>query len=220
MIMRPATKSLLCAGIPLSLLAAVLGYQAWGVPMFPPGGQPSTIVTVRLATVMEKLNQHGEAEAVLHDMAERLKAEHERRRGEVQKMQDEFKAMPDETPAKQELKDKIDLALLNHQAWYNFSQEKLDVEAALRTQDLYRNVKAEVARMSITSGFDLVLVDDSQGELSTSDEARMSRQMQIMQQIGARRMLYVNQAVLDITDQLIERMNNADRASGAKPPAN
>ena len=86
--MRPAMKILVAAGIPLLLLAAVIGYQARGVAVFP--GQPTTIVTVRLATVMEKLDEHAEAQAALTTMAEQMKTTHEQRRADLQKMQDEY----------------------------------------------------------------------------------------------------------------------------------
>ena len=38
------------------------------------------------------------------------------------------------------------LAALNYQAWQTISAEKVDIEAALTMQDLYRSVKAAAAQ--------------------------------------------------------------------------
>ena len=55
---------------------------------------------------------------------------------------------------------------------------------------------------------DLVLVDDSAGELGINPQSQLNRETQITQQMVSRRVLYAGDAV-DITDQLITRMNNA-----------
>lgn len=197
----------------LVALIVTIAYQAGGGALLP--GQPTTVVTVDLGAVLEKLDQRADAEASLNAMTSQLKVQNEHKTADIKKMQDEYAAMG-ESPQKQELFDSIQLAMLNHKAWYGFNSDKLDVEASLRMQDLYRSIKTEVARMASASGFDIVLVDDSQGELSTSGDSRLSREAQTRQQIAARRMLFVNKPVLDITDDLIARMNNAHKAAGPK----
>ena len=103
------------------------------------------------------------------------------------------------------------MATLKYQAWARFSTDKIDIEKALVLHDIYRSIKTAVSQMASSSGYDVVLVDDSQGELTTSTEARVPRESQIRQQIAGRRMLYGN-PMIDITDDLIARMNNAHKA--------
>ncbi len=64
-----------------------------------------------------------------------------------------------------------------------------------------------------------MIVDDSQGDLGTTEDSRLSREAQVRQQIAARRVLY-SAPVVDVTDQLIIRMNNEFKAgpvAAAKP---
>ena len=56
-------------------------------------------------------------------------------------------------------------------------------------------------------GWDIVLVNDSLGEIKLAEDVNVSREQQVVSQILNRRMLYAAEAT-DITDQLIVRVNN------------
>ena len=75
-------------------------------------------------------------------------------------------------------------------------------------EDAYRKIKAETANLATAQGYDIVMLDDSAGELQIDRESRLDRRTQIEQQILRRQLLYANPAI-DITDDLIQRMNNA-----------
>ena len=87
---------------------------------------------------------------------------------------------------------------------------ELEVEKAIQLQDLYRSMRAAIEALSTAEGYDLVLVDDSSDELPFERESRMSPQVQVLQQIATRKILYRNSA-LDITIDLATRMNNQYR---------
>lgn len=201
-------------------------YQATGAVIA--AGQPTVVVTVNLGAVLEKLDQRADLDANLKTMTDKLKTENEQRTAEVTKMQaDMDKLLADLQNAahpkqKDEIQTQIDtlqetgnLTHLKHQAWARFNESKMDVEAALAYQDLYRNIKTAIAQMAGAAKYDVVLVDDSRGELSTDPDSRLSKEAQIIRQIIGRRMLYANPAI-DITDDLIVRMNNAHKASNGK----
>jgi Skp family chaperone for outer membrane proteins len=185
--------------------------------------KPATVATVQLAVVMEKLDQRAEAEANLTAMGQTVRAEDAKRKEEITKMQEQLDTMRKSVndgpapPEALELQEQLALKSLQYQAWSRFTLDKVDIEKALLWQDLYRNIKIAATTMAQTNGYDLVLVDDSQGEIETSPEARASRASQVMSQIISRRMLHVNPS-LDITDDLITRMNNAHKAVGAAAP--
>jgi Skp family chaperone for outer membrane proteins len=124
-----------------------------------------------------------------------------------------------ETPERRAMQEDLAALSFEFQAWVRFAADKMDVERSLLMRDLYRSVKAAVKTMAEAEGYDIVIVDDSQGELLTSDEARVSREAQVRQQIAARRVLYTAPTV-DVTEQLIVRMNNEFKAgpvAAAKP---
>jgi Skp family chaperone for outer membrane proteins len=210
----------------VAVVGAAIGYQAFGAAL---AGQPTIVVTVNLGHVMEHLTQRSDSDARLKKMRDELLAEQERRQNEVRAMEEKAKGLQSQlegaTEAKKreiegqllDLQEQAALAALNFQAWQTISAEKVDIEAALSMQDLYRSVKLAAAQMASTSRYDLVLVDDSQGDLTMSSESRISRMDQVRQQISARRMLYVNPTI-DITEDLIQRMNNAYKAAGPKAP--
>ena len=106
------------------------------------------------------------------------------------------------------------MGTLQYQASAKFSSEKIDIEKALVLEDLSKAIKEAAKQMAVAARLDLVLVDDSKGDLSKNADSRISREAQIMQQVAERGLLYANPEI-DITDDLIERMNNAFRNGGA-----
>jgi len=211
-----ASKRSIFAATVVTLFAATLAlaYQSGASRV----GQPTAVATVNLAAVMEKLEQRSSAQANLRTMAEKLKEEDQAKKADLTKMQDELKAMTEETPERDALQERLAMGTLKYQAWQNFTGVKIDIEKSLVLQDLYRSIKEAVAQLAQTSRLDIVLVDDSKGELRTDAEARVSREAQILQQVADRRMLFTSPQI-DITDDLIERMNNAFRNAGANKPA-
>jgi Skp family chaperone for outer membrane proteins len=183
--------------------------------------RPSVVVTVDLAKVVDNLDQRGQASASLNAIGEKYKAQEENYRTRVKEMEDTIEPLLDlpETPERRAMQEDLVALSFEFQAWVRFAADKMDVERSLLMRDLYRSVKAAVKTMAEAEGFDIVIVDDSQGELLTSDEARVSREAQVRQQIAARRVLYTAPSV-DVTEQLIVRMNNEFKAgpvAAAKP---
>lgn len=219
MISRLFFNRSLLAGIALGGAAALaIGY---GPALAHQAGlKPTVFATVRLSVVLEKLDQRAEAEANMNAMGQQVRAEEARRKDEIQKMQDQLEAMRAELgdkPAPPEataLQEKLALESLRYQAWSRVTLSKVDIEKALVLEDLYRSIKAACSLIASANGYDIVLVDDSQGEITTTSDSRTPREAQVLQQIIGRRMLHGNPA-LDITDELITRMNNAHKAAGA-----
>ncbi len=189
---------------------AVLGYQALGAAMA--AGQPTAVVTVNLSKVIEKLDQRRDEEANFKIMVDAMKDEDSKQQDDIKKMEEDLKKMSDSS-AKEDLQEKYALAALKYQSWSKFNSEKLDIEYSLILRDLYQAIKLAVAQMAASSKFDLVLVDDSQGEVNANPDSKISRKSQIEQQIAGRRMLFANPAI-DVTEDLIVRMNNAYKAQG------
>lgn len=207
------------AATAICLGATALGFQAGGR-----AGRPTVIATLNLGAVIEKLDQRAAAEQSLKKMGEDLKAEEEKLSAELKKLMADIetieKANGDtDTSEERKLKEDFLLKQMRYEAWTQFVKDKADIEESLLLQDLYRSVKREAAQLAAAAGYDLVLVDDSQGELMVDPEARASRRAQTLQQIAGRRMLYVNRSI-DITDDLVQRMNNAFKSMGPKAPQN
>jgi Skp family chaperone for outer membrane proteins len=210
--MKPLTKriSLVTALIALGGTVAMV-CQAGASRIM--SAQPSVVVTVNLSAVLEKLDQRAQAAVSLKAMTDAFKAEDDRRKAEITELGNQLNAMQEQTedPKRAELQEITAGKLLEYQAWLRFATSKSDLEEALVMKDLYRTIKDAVKALADAEGYDIVMVDDSQGELSTTDDSKMPRAVQIKQQIVARRTLFVSPRV-DITDHLITRMNNAYKA--------
>jgi Skp family chaperone for outer membrane proteins len=203
----------------LAVLISIGAYHAGANRIAPT--QPATIAIVRLPDVLEGLAQRGEAEVQLRALGQKINAERETREKEINRLRTEHEQLrrqardnPDLTASADEVEEKLVLESLRYQTWMEFSADQVDLERALVLQDLYRMIKRTADRMARDSGYDMVIVDDAQGELSINPESRASRTAQIEQQIMSRLMLYSNPTI-DITSDLIERMNNEFRTGQA-----
>ena len=108
--------------------------------------------------------------------------------------------------------------ILEAEAWFKFSTAELDRERALMWQDLYESMKTESAALAKAQGFDLILVNDSLPEIKTTGDAKVSLEAIVLQQITSRRVVYGAKEI-DVTDQLVTRMNNAFAAGPTGAPA-
>jgi Skp family chaperone for outer membrane proteins len=200
----------------LAALCVVLAYQA-GANRPAGVGRTPVIATVNLNAVLEGLEQRGHAEEALRTMHREIMGEAEQREGRIRSMQSELEqsrqqnAEQPPTPAQEKLEEDLVLDSLNYRRWQQVMAEKLDIERAIQLQDMYRAIRQAASEMAEAEGFDLVIVDDSGGELMFNPEARATREAQVQQQILARNVLFAG-TTLDITSDLVARMNNRFRA--------
>jgi Skp family chaperone for outer membrane proteins len=170
------------------------------------------VVTVELRRVIEGLDQRAAAEAELQLMGQGILDEDDRRQSELQAMRAEIESIPEsDEAARLAMQEDAALRELEYRAWRQFAFEQLDIEKSLLLRDLDRSVKDAIRELADANGYDIVLTTDAGDELMVSAEARASREAQVRQQMISRRVLYANDMV-DITDELIERMNNAFNA--------
>ena len=193
-------------------LATTFAYQAMATrSLFM---APTTVVVVDLPAVLGGLQQRSAAETELAAMGERIKAEGEKWQAELEAMNTQFEEIPEtDIAARDALEDKFARKALEFQEWQRYKAEQADIEKSLLMQDLYRQIREAISEMAEIEGYDIVLMDDSEQELILNPEARISRDGQVRQQIRSKRVLFSKPAV-DITEELIERMNNEFAAGG------
>ncbi len=167
---------------------------------------PTAVAKINLTRVLEGLNQRAAAEQAVNDMRLAMNSEDQQRQGELRQMQEALAERSGE--ALRSAEDELAMKLLQYQAWLKVSDQQLDVESSLQLRSLYRTIRIAVESLAEAEGYDLVVVDDSSSEFAMNPQASLSRQMQVRQQIVGRRVLYGRDAI-DITDELIVRMNNA-----------
>jgi len=197
--------------LPTAVMAAMLGvsigFQAAGQRAHAPAAP--VVASVRIEKLFEELEDRAGAKAEIGLMQMQLDNERKQREEEIATLQ----ANLDQTvapAARAEIEDQLMLKQLQLQFWLQESVAVLEVERAIQIQNLYRTVRQAIAALAASEGYDLVIVNDSTDDLPFDRDPRVPAHLQVFQQIGARKVLYMNNAI-DITEDLIVRMNNQFR---------
>jgi Skp family chaperone for outer membrane proteins len=198
--------------VPLVILALALGtiaaYQA--LAQRGAGISPPIIAAVRIEPLFDGLQQRAEAKMQISAMEDELMAEQGTRQEAINAKELELEDVV-AASRREELSDEIALDRIKHQFWFREAQAELEVEKAVRLQNLYRSIKAAIAEMAEAEGYDMVVLNDSSDDVPFDREARVPAQIQILQQVTNRKILYLKPTI-DVTDDLIVRMNNEYRA--------
>jgi Skp family chaperone for outer membrane proteins len=189
-------------------LAVLAGYQA--VAQRGAAISPPIIATVRIEPLFDGLQQRAESKTEISAFEEKLTTEQGRRQEIINELEIELEDIV-AANRREELTDQIALERMKLQFWVQEARLELEIEKAIRLQELYKSVKDAIAGLAEAEGYDIVMLNDSSDELPFDRESRMPAQIQILQQIASRKLLYLSPAT-DVTEDLIVRMNNAYRA--------
>ena len=215
--MKSGIRSISVPG--LALLAMVSGWIAYGTVArnSMQARQPTVVAVVRLVHVFEGLEQRVQMENDLGTMGAATKAKAEEMQKKINEMET---AMQDEVDEQRitALQDELNMAKLRFGAWSQMVQRENDIEVSLRLQSLYTNVRNAARQLALAEGIDLILIDNSAVDtlLGENLDPKLPREPQILARIEAQRMLYATREI-DVTDQLIQRMNNAFRLGANRP---
>jgi Skp family chaperone for outer membrane proteins len=168
---------------------------------------PAVLATVNLEQAFEGLQEKDQADAELTAMAEELKIQGDELADAIDVLQEEMDAYAVGSEQHQKTMGRWQLMTLEYQAFVEFSRRKIDIRRALTLKRLYQSIKQATQIMAEENGYDIVFVDDSIAEIPNGNETEVRRQ------ISARRMLYTSPQI-DITDELIARMNGGINAGG------
>ena len=167
----------------------------------------TSVAVVRPTEVLQGLVERAEAEAALRATFEDLKAEADARTSEIRALQEQLVPVTDAT-ARQALIEDIETRSIKAIAFDQFAARQFDIELALLQQDLYQRIVAAVGELAQANGIDIVVVNDNAQPIQVNPELRIPRATQVEEQISQRRVMYSADKV-DITEELILRMNNA-----------
>ncbi|MHC4413899.1 MAG: OmpH/Skp family outer membrane protein [Planctomycetota bacterium] len=177
--------------------------------------RPAVVATVDLEKVFNEIDRRAEAEIRLEQQAEGFRDQADVLRSEAELLKQDLDLLVPGTPQYQQAEKRWKQAVLDYRALAEFSKAKLDAKrAAFRTQ-IYQRIIDAAGSFCADHGIDFVLTDDSVIELQQGTD------LQIIQQMALRRVVYANPE-FDITDDLIawinERESSPLRARGANDP--
>jgi Skp family chaperone for outer membrane proteins len=209
--MRTRTGGRVSNNVLLALSLAIAATAGLGaVAMQGRVAQPTKVAVVKMVPLMEQLLQDAEDRTAIQGMDQQFKLERQQRLEAMEKRQQEIKAMP-ETKQRDEAMDQLALDKIYLDLWWAESKQEILIERSMRFERLHGLITKAIAELAAAEGYDLVLVDDSADKLIVDEQMKVPPAMQRAQQLGSRRVLFVN-PMIDITEELGVRMNNAFKA--------
>jgi Skp family chaperone for outer membrane proteins len=202
---RRSLGILAVAGVLLGTMFAVDAFGARSI-----FARPTSIATIQIERVLNQLNERAEAEGELGARAASLEEERTSRQVVIDELMETYKAAED-LQVRRDLEDQIALKSREMKDWVEFRRAEIDLEKALMIEGLYRAVRSASAEMAQAQGYDIVMIDDSEREFQVTPDNRVPREAQVRTQLFDRRLLYTAD-IVDATDDLVERMNNAFNA--------
>lgn len=163
--------------------------------------KPTAVAVVDLERVFESSKEKMQFDADQRTAREALQKSAESKQKAAEAMKADLDTLAPGTPAHEKKQQDLELAAVEFQAWSQYEQIKINRNAAVRIEGLYRKSVEAIDRMAREAGYDLVLYRETQSRFQYENI------QQLLQQIGFRKVLYANDAI-DITDQVVQRMNN------------
>lgn len=210
---RPRTLHRLAGPFALAITAAVL-LHTLSVDASRPVrivAEPTPVATVDVSRVLEQIDERSDWDVRIETLKGSIQQEAATRRSAMERRlaESEEAGTPED---RQRIRDEIALMQLRLESWAAVKQAEVDREESLKWRSIYRNLRREAQRVAEAEGFAMVMVDDSVGDIRTAAQSQVPLQQQVLEQITNRRILFAANAI-DITDQVIVRMNNAANAA-------
>ena len=168
---------------------------------------PTAVAVVDVSRLLEEIDERGEWDMRIESLRAAVEQEFKNRQAAAERRLEESENASDEI-IRQTIRDEVALMQLRTQEWAIVKGQELDRERSLKWQSIYRNLRRESARIAETDGYELVLVNDATGEIRTNPASKTPLEQQVLTQMLDRRILFTAEPI-DITEQLIVRMNNA-----------
>jgi len=186
----------------VTLLSIVIGYGAAATTArFRP---PTVVVTVNIGQVLSDLTEKADSEAKLQTLITKIENGLNERQTKVDEMRASYNEAADDD--KEEIGDMLEQLMLEGVSYQRFAEAQIDNEKSLMLRDLYIKIKTAIVSISEENGYDIVLISDVEREIRFAQNSQVSREAQVLEQIGFQRAVYTSSQV-DITEQVVTHMN-------------
>ncbi len=197
--MRRTSRILVVALAGAVLLAAAF---AVGVAAGPGKPHPTTTAIIDLQKVVANLEERRQMEADFRTRAERLDSQAQDKKKVIDDLQRDLKDLAVEgTASFKQKQDELTKKLIEYQVWHQIESQKLAGDRNIQSEKLYKDIVDAAGQLAKENGYDLILVKQVNLNLPTGQAAQPNITLPIRSVVWA-----AND--LDVTDQLIQMMNN------------
>lgn len=163
---------------------------------------PIRVAVVAVEEVFNNLSERRSVEADIQSEIEALQQEQQDRRSEIEDLEEDYSILADGSDAAQQAREELEKKLVEYEVWQQVSSRKMESERAVRISSIYRKMMAAIENIADREGYDMVMFKDDIPEFRGAEN-----QQQIAAMIQSRKLLYSSER-LDISDQVLQRMNN------------
>ncbi len=195
--MNTTSKLIIILAAGAVALIGFVGARATGVLQ----AQPTSVAAVDTSRLFDQLTEKEDFDAELNTARDQLRGEATNKQREAQELQADLDLLAPGTPAYQQKEEELSKKGLENNVWGQFEQAKLNKMAGLRIENLYRKALDTVALIAEESGYDVVIAKEAPPKF------QYENLQQLLAKISLRKSLYTSETI-DITDQVIQRMNN------------
>ncbi|MCC6579441.1 MAG: OmpH family outer membrane protein [Phycisphaeraceae bacterium] len=164
-------------------------------------GRPTAIAVVDVERSMNAMDEMTQIQANMNTLLDRSKNEELDRRKKLEQLQQDLQLLQAGTDAFRQKSDELQLKAIELDSWSKFQQGALQREQVLQLTNLYRKLLDMVGKVAGDNGFDMVIFKEKDPEFRNVKPDALSAL------ISLRKVLWVRED-LDLTDQVILRMNN------------
>ena len=168
---------------------------------------PTRVATVDVLTLAGKVDERAEWDMRIAALQASINEEAQTRQAALERRLQESEATEDEE-VRQTIRDEVALMQLQYQQWIRVKALELNREQELKWKSIYRNLSREANRIAEAKGYELVLMNGIDTNITIDPNLQIPPDQQALAQILNRRILHSSDFI-DITDEVIVRMNNA-----------
>jgi Skp family chaperone for outer membrane proteins len=161
-------------------------------------GRPTSIAVVDIGKALESLEETAQIEADLKAQFEALKQDHQ---GKQDQLKQDLEILQPGTDAFKQKSNEFQLKAIELESWWKFQQANVARERVLLIEGLYRKLTDAIGKSATENGYDLVLYKEQDPDF------RNAKPETLMASLAVRKVLW-SKSDLDLTDQVILRMNN------------
>lgn len=160
--------------------------------------KPTAVAVVDLQRIFENLKQQQQIRADLQTRQEHLRQQQEDKRKQVSTLQADLDLLAEGSAAYQQKAAERDKAVIDLQVWQEYETRKLRIDEQLMVEQLFRQANQTIERVADDNGFDLVLFKN---QVVNMQGGQNQQSLNI-------RIIAWNDETIDLTNQVVQRMNN------------
>ncbi len=163
--------------------------------------QPTAVAVVNWERISTELKEKQAIEADIQSTIEKFNEQQEKRKDDIEGLKADLDLYQPDNPNFSKTQQELEKKVIEYRAWSEYQQKKLNDERIIQIENLYRRIVDAASRVASDNGYDIVLQKESEPVFKDVNA------QQVLQQIAMRKVLWANDSI-DLTDQVIQRMNN------------